>query len=278
MYKTVLVHVDASARSAARIEVASRLAQAHDACLIGAATAGITPVMVPVGGLDPGMPFVTYPYDDLRAQAGRALAAFEAQARQAGLDRFETCLAEEDPGSAISMAARYADVVVLSQSVRGETLPDLRADFPEYVLLNSARPLLVLPAAGVRRQPGQRVAVAWNGSNHAVRAIASAIDLLRSARQVDLVVFHGAASGAVHGPQPGAGMARYLARHGIGAKVVARDTERAPAHALLAYASDHDIDLIVMGAYGHARLREILLGGVTRTVLRESPVPLWMAH
>ncbi len=278
MYKTVLVHVDATARAAARIEVAARLAMAHEACLIGAATAGVAPVMVPVGGLDPGMPFVTYPYDDVRADAQRALAAFELQARQAGLEQSERRLAEEEPGIGISMAARYADVVVLSQSARGETLPQLRADFPEYVLLNSARPVLVLPAAGVRGQPGQRVAVAWNGSTDAVRAVTSAVALLRSAQRVDLVVFNASGSGAVHGPEPGADMALNLARHGVRVEVVVRETERDPGHALLAYASDNHIDLIVMGAYGHSRFREILLGGVTRTVLRESSVPLWMAH
>lgn len=85
MVKAVLVHVNGSARSAGRIEVAPRLAMAHDACLIGAASAGIAPVVLPVGGLDPGMPFVTYSCDEMRAQANSALPAFERQVRAEGM-------------------------------------------------------------------------------------------------------------------------------------------------------------------------------------------------
>jgi nucleotide-binding universal stress UspA family protein len=78
--------------------------------------------------------------------------------------------------------------------------------------------------------------------------------------------------------QPGADMALYLARHGVRVEVMAAEIDTGPGEALLSYAADVGVDLIVMGAYGHARLHEVILGGATRTVLRSSSLPLWMAH
>lgn len=280
MYKTVLVHVDGSARAAPRIEVACRLALLHDAHLIGTAPAGITPYLFPVSGLTPGMPAIAFPIAEMRAEADRALDAFEASVRQAGVSKFERRRVDEEAGIAVSMQARYADVVVISQSesAQGGHTGLLRADFPEYVLLNCARPVLVLPATARWRDIGQRVAVAWNGSADAVRAITSALPILRAAQQVYLVVFNAGTDGDLHGQEPGADMALYLARHGVRVEVQATETELDPGDALLCFAAENNLDLIVMGAYGHSRFREILLGGATRTVLRSSRLPLWMAH
>lgn len=278
MYKTILVHVDGTSHAAQRIDIASRLALLHDAHLVGTAPTGLSLYVFPVGGFEPGLPTVTFPIDELRSQADRALDAFETSVRQAGVDKFERRRIDEESGVGVSMQARYADVVVISQSVPGESLPRLRADFPEYVLLNCARPVLVVPAAGIQGPFGKRIAVAWNGSADAVRAITSAIPLMRAAEQVNLVVFNADTEGDIHGEVPGADMALYLARHGVRVEVTATDTDEGAGEALLAYAADNSIDLIVMGAYGHSRFREILLGGATRTVLRTSPLPIWMAH
>lgn len=278
MYKTILVHVDGTARAARRIDIASRLALLHDAHLVGTAPTGLSLYVFPVGGFEPGLPTVTFPIEELRSVADRALDAFETSVRQAGVDKFERRRIDEESGVGVSLQARYADVVVISQSEPGESLPHLRADFPEYVLLNCARPVLVVPAAGTQGPFGKRIAVAWNGSANAVRAITSAIPLMRTAEQVNLVVFNAEPEGGIHGEVPGADMALYLARHGVRVEVTATDTDDDAGEALLAYAADSSIDLIVMGAYGHSRFREILLGGATRTVLRASPLPLWMAH
>ncbi len=278
MYKTILVHVDGTARAAQRIDIASRLALLHDAHLVGTAPTGLSLFVFPVGGFEPGLPTVTFPIEQLRSEADRALDAFETSVRQAGIDKFERRRIDEDHALGVSMQARYADVVVISQSAPGETGPRLRTDFPEYVLLNCARPVLVVPAVGREGPFGKRIAVAWNGSPDAVRAITSAIPLMRAAEQVNLVIFNADTEGDIHGEVPGADMALYLARHGVRVEVTATATDEDAGEALLAYAADNRIDLIVMGAYGHSRFREILLGGATRTVLRTSPLPLWMAH
>lgn len=278
MYKTILVHVDNTARAAERIDVAARLAAAHEAHLVGSAMTGLAPYLLPVGGLDPMLPMTEFPIDQLRAGAERALDAFEARVRTTAVGSFERRRVDDEPGIGLSLQARYSDVVVIGQASGADAVPLLRSDFPEYVLLHCARPVLVVPARGSVGALGQHVTVGWNGSANALRAITSAIPLLRRARQVDLLVFNADPGGALHGQLPGADMALYLARHGIRVEVSARDSGDNPGEALLAHAARSGADLIVMGAYGHSRFREILLGGATRTALLGSPLPLWMAH
>lgn len=278
MYKTILVHVDGSARASQRIDIAARLAMLHEAHLVGTALTGLSPFMMPVGALEPGVPPIVFPVEALRADADRALDAFDALARRAGVHSFERRRVEEEAGIGVSMQARYCDLVVIGQNDPAAIAQRLRSDFPEYVLLNCARPVLVVPLAAIKDELGKRITVAWNGSNEAVRAITSAIPMLQRAEQVNVVVFNADREGNLHGEDPGADIGLYLARHGIRIDVTAVDGSPDVGAALLSKASDSGSDLIVMGAYGHSRMREFLLGGVTRTALRSAPIPLWMAH
>ncbi|MEO7494918.1 MAG: universal stress protein [Massilia sp.] len=278
MYKTILVHVDESSGSTQRIELAARLAGKFEAHLVGAAPSGVSAYLFPVAGIDAGVPPIVFPIEEWRADANRALDLFDKTANGAGVNSFERRLIDDEAGYAVSLHARYSDLVVISQVNPDEFLPRLRADFPEYVLLNCARPVLVLPHSGPLREIGERVTVAWNGSAEAVRAITSAIPLLKRAARVDLVVFRAADSADAHGEDPGADMALYLARHGVKVKVSAADAGADDGDALQSFAAEAGADLIVMGAYGHSRFREFLLGGMTRSALRSSPMALWMSH
>jgi nucleotide-binding universal stress UspA family protein len=278
MYKTILVHVDETARSACRIDVAVRLANLYDAHLVGAAVTGLAAYLLPQAGLDPGAPAIAFPIDELHAEADRALDLFDRQADAQGVRSFERRRIDDEAGTAISLHARYCDLVVISQCALDEFTPRLRTDFPEYVILNGARPVLVLPSKGVTGEIGKRVTVAWNGSSNAVHAITSAIPMLQQAQAVNLVVFDPAIDPDRHGDVPGADMALYLARHGIRVDATTAHAGGDAGEALLSFAADHGADLIVMGAYGHSRFSEILLGGASRTALLSSPIPLWMAH
>ena len=102
--------------------------------------------------------------------------------------------------------------------------------------------------------------------------------MLKRAGQVDLVVFGAGAPGDLHGEEPGADMALFLARHGIKVELSAFDKGEDDGQTLLSFATGKGADLIVMGAYGHSRFRELLLGGMSRTALDTSPLALWMAH
>ena len=278
MYKTILVHVDETARSAGRIDVAARLANVYDAHLVGAAVTGLAAYLLPQVGLDPGAPAIAFPIEELHAEADRALELFDRRANEQAVRSFERRRIDDEAGTGISLHARYCDLVVIGQCALDEFTPRLRTDFPEYVILNCARPVLVLPSKGVTGEIGKRVTVAWNGSRNAVHAITSAIPMLQRAQAVNLVVFDPAIDAQQHGDVPGADMALYLARHGIRVDVTSAHAGGDTGEALLSFGAEHGADLIVMGAYGHSRFSEILPGGASSTALLSSPIALWMAH
>lgn len=278
MYKTILIHVDGSARSAGRTAAGARLALLNDAHLIGAAMTGLQSYLLPVGDYEIGFEVLGMPLAQLRAEADAALAQFELSASAAGVASIERRCIDDEAGMGMSLQARYCDLAVISQNAPDEFQPRLRSDFPDYVVLNATCPVLVLPLAGAPSTLGQRVTVAWNGSAEAVRAITSAIALLQRAQQVDLVVFDPDLAGDLHGEEPGADIALWLARHGVRAEVSVRLADLPEGQSLLAFAQEKKSDLIVMGAYGHSRFREIMLGGMTRDLLAGSPISLWMSH
>ena len=278
VYKTILVHIDESKHSAQRSELAARLALVHDAHLVGAAFTGIQSDLLPKGDLGIGFEALGAAIAKLRADANGALDLFEAHARAAGVASIERRCIDEDAGVGICLQARYADLVVVSQTDPDAFLPRLRTDFPDYVVLNASRPVLVVPNGASPATVGQRITLAWNGSAEATRAVASALPLLQRAGQVDVVVFDADRGGAPHGEEPGADIALYLARQGVRVEVSTAAAGSDAAASLLSFAASKNADLIVMGAYGHARFREILLGGMTRGVLADSPIPLWMSH
>jgi nucleotide-binding universal stress UspA family protein len=167
--------------------------------------------------------------------------------------------------------------------VLGQADPDdpagSRNDLPEAVALATGRPVLVVPRIGALSRVGKTVMLCWNASRESARAAADALPVLRAADQVIVLVVDPEVSAEGHGPEPGADVAAWLARHGVNVTVqrdVAADTQ--VGEAILSRAADHDVDLIVMGLYGHSRLREMVLGGVSRTLLSSMTVPVLVSH
>jgi nucleotide-binding universal stress UspA family protein len=151
-------------------------------------------------------------------------------------------------------------------------------DFPQYVVINSGRPVLIVPYSGKFENIGNRVLIAWDASMAATRTVTNALPLLKRAQIVEVALFNPESQPQVHGALPGSDVAIYLARHGIKVEVLQRTTDADIGTALLALATELDSDLLVMGGYGHSRFREILLGGVTRTVLEAMTIPVLMSH
>ncbi|MFM7611939.1 MAG: universal stress protein, partial [Alphaproteobacteria bacterium] len=149
----------------------------------------------------------------------------------------------------------------------------------ERVLFDSGRPVLAIPFAGNFKSIGKRVLVGWNASREATRALHDALPLIAKAENTTVFLANPKRGLGAHGEEPGADIARHLARHGLKVEVtkaVAEDV--ADSALLLNHASDMGADLLVMGAYGHSRLREFILGGVTRSLLREMTVPVLLSH
>jgi nucleotide-binding universal stress UspA family protein len=154
------------------------------------------------------------------------------------------------------------------------------ADLPGQAAVMAGRPVLALPYAWERRPIGRRVIIGWDGERESARAVSDALPLLRRADHVQVVVV-----GSQHGPRdrhgdlPGADIAAHLARHGVPVEASSQGITEIPvADALLSAAADSDADLLVMGAYGRSRFREMVLGGTTRRILGEMTLPVLMAH
>ncbi|MES2077403.1 MAG: universal stress protein [Pseudomonadota bacterium] len=277
-YRTILVHVDPSKRTPERVALAAQLAMTEDAHLVGAAMTGLTQFIYQCGAVDPSAGFVAPDLSFLNECADLALAGFRAQVERLGVRSWEARRLDEDAEAGLALQARYADLVLLGQPEEGEAGPGIVATLPEYVLLNSMRPVLVLPRVGHFERVDRHALLAWDGSLEATRALTAAIPLLRRAALVTLAVFHPSAHNSVHGEVPGADIALYLARHGVKVEVSERPAADDIGEAILSLAAELDADLIVMGGYGHARLREMVLGGATSTVLRAMTVPVLMAH
>ncbi len=273
--KDLLVHVDHSDRAGVRIDFACALADRHDAHVAGLYVK--TPTNVPAYVMAQ-IPAEAREVHDRSVDelAEKAHALFEERARAAGrYDRAEWRVAKGMADTAISLMARYADLTILGQSDPEESTWDGTVS-PDELLLSCGRAILLVPFSYKVNGVGDRVLVAWNGSREASRAVSDAMPILEAARQVTVLCIN---PGPELGDEPGADITRHLAMHGVAAEAAhlhAKDLD--PGEVLLSRAADLSADLIVMGGYGRPRLRELVLGGVTRTILKEMTVPVLMAH
>ncbi len=271
--KTIVVHIDATQRCGERIKLAAQLAIEYEAHLIGVAPTGWSPLAFLPGAMDPMPPMTAVDSGPARTACEAALAAFAGQAGSLGVASVETRLVEEEAGLALATHGRCSDLIIVGQTRGVDAGSVARPDFPEWVMLNGPAPVLVVPARGEFATVGTRVAVAWNGSAEARRAIGSALPVLRKADKVYLLMFN--ADGDI---VDGTDMGVYLVRHGVNVELDT-DTRGVDAgRALIGASADCGADLLVMGAYGRSRMREMLMGGASRTVLEAMQIPVWMAH
>ena len=277
-FKTLLVHVDMSKQAAKRIELAAQLAISHDAHLIGAAMTGISRIVFQDNPIRPPDPVLLHHVEALRDHARQALQHFEDSAHRMGVTSVESRLVDDEPSAGMGLQTRYTDLSVIGQFDPDDPIPGLMSDFPASVLMQSAHPVLIVPFANQGIKPFSRAMIAWDASMAASRAVSGALPLLRTASVVDVVVFNASAQDEAHGEVPGGDLALYLARQGVSVNVISRRTDIDIGNALLSLCADQDSDLLVMGGYGHTRFREILLGGVTRTVLESMTLPVLMTH
>jgi nucleotide-binding universal stress UspA family protein len=274
-YKTILVHVDAGKRCPMRMDLAIQLARKHDAHLVGLHS--LAPFEPPGYVMAEMGPAIIDAQRQIAAkELARAEAEFTRRVSAAGLAKVEWRSAADDPVEAVTLHARYADLVVIGQSDPSEDAR-LPLDFPERVVLGGGRPVLILPSAGSFTAVGKRILVAWNGSPEATRAVTDAIPLLQQADNVHIMAINPREEERAH--VPGADIGLYLARHGVRVEIKTdQGAEIDVGNELLSRAADLDADLIVMGGYGHSRLKEWVLGGATRTILESMTAPVLMSH
>ncbi|EEE46184.1 universal stress protein [Roseibium alexandrii] len=249
----------------------------HDAHVTGLAVS-FEPVV-------PAFAAAPMPVDYLQAAHDQAIAAakdaknqFDEFARLAGVKN-ESRLAEILTGGPLDNVlahCRPTDLVVIGQSNPDKPEP-MRELLIETILFESGVPVLLVPYIGSKSFEPKNVLVGWDGSSTATRAILSAIPVLEKADKVTVLVIEKKANSQAG--QPGAEVANYLARHNMNVTIdVVSNPQTGVADTVLNYVTDNSNDLVVMGGYGHSRMREFLFGGATREILEAMTVPVLMAH
>lgn len=278
-YRSLLVHLDHDRHCAARTQAAIGLARRMDCHLVGVAPTGLidfptAPEAAAVLG-----DFAARAWDALREQTERLADAFRDACHAAGVRSCEAVIDEADKAQSLIRHAHCSDLSVLSQA--DPSAPDFRAAQAcvEQVVLYSARPTLIVPYIDRVASIGTQALVAWDDSREAARAVADALPLLRLAQRVQVVhwIYTGGAD------EPGArprldALCQWLTWQGVTAEAHHETAGPGIAETMLSRASDFGADLIVMGAYGHARWAERVLGGATRGLLASMTVPVLMSH
>ena len=278
-YKDLLVHLDDTRCFRKRIDAAVRLAARH-----GAHLTGVYPIVE--------IPLLNYIREHIPREV-RAMMEAEAQrlaetvlkgfreAAERGGGAYETRTdhaLDTTLASVLSMHARYADLVVMGQMNPDEP-PDVGRHLPEEVVLSSGRPALIVPYDWAPGTLGERVLIAWDASREAARAVSDAMPILEQAESVLVASINPKSTPLGHGQVPGADIALHLARHAVEVEVQSVESDRMEiGDALLSFATDRARDLLVMGAYAHSRMRELVLGGATREILKSMTLPVLMAH
>jgi nucleotide-binding universal stress UspA family protein len=282
-FKDILVALDTARAARGCAELAAALAERFSAHLIGLHTS--LPVEAPgqrgyFDYFDRSLldPLYREYRRKIEAEGEATRQLFEEIAARHGLSA-EWRKSAGYPSETTALHGRYVDLIVLGQPDPEDTQAMLIRPLPQEVALAVGRPILVIPYAGSWEEIGRRVLVGWDGSREATRAINDAMPLMARAESVTILAVDPVDGPAGHGEVPGADIALHLARHGIVATVEATVSDGIGAgNVLLSRASDLGADLLVMGAYAHSRVRELLLGGATRTVLESMTLPVLMAH
>ena len=277
-YKSIVVHVDTSAQGRARVAVAMDLAKQF-----GAHLSAVYSVFEP----DPQTFYVmagTAQYfavheEERAVQAAAVKRNFDAELERMGIegDWIETGTFE---GTPVSRYGRCADLIVVGQVNPDDPDTYIGEHFVEDLIMSSGRPVLMIPYTDSLNTIGGEVMIAWDGSREASRAVADSMPFLKKAKHTSVVTLDQAAVSPFSDRIPGIDIAATIRRHDVNVDVCA--VEGVPhariGEALLSQASDLNAGLLVMGAYGHARWKEMVLGGATRTLLASATLPVLFSH
>ncbi|MBN9370484.1 universal stress protein [Hydrogenophaga sp. YM1] len=273
--KQILVHMDADERSLERLRIARQLAHAHGAVLDALYAASLVPLAMPYPEL--GENAASLLQRELQ-RCAQARAAFERDMRRPDGTATWSELTVFPLIEGFAEQALFADLLVLGQHDPGrQHAPDVPPDFVEGVLAASGRPALVVPYTGQFEALPRCIAIAWKPGREAMRAVIAALPLLQRAERVHVLGWGAEPGPLVQGPR--LDLRGWLRLHGVSVQWHREDQEPADlGEVLLSRVCDLSADLLVMGCYGHARVREWVLGGVSRTVLGSMTLPVLMSH
>lgn len=276
-YRNLLVLLEADSIAHAHVHYAIRMAARFECHLTGVAPCGRVelPAMPLVA---PAAQLAALLSEQMQQRAAETAHRFRAACRNEGFQDAEALVESADVRQSLLRHAHCNDVTVLGQ-------PDPEVEghreaigLVEQAILQSGRPTLVVPYAGRFETVGTDVLVAWDDSREATRAVTDALPLLRRAERVRVLAWDEDGGGEQHLRQRLSALSGWLERHGVAAQVGVEPKTIGIAESMLSRAADFGSDLIVMGAYGHARWAERVLGGATRGLLQSMTVPVLMSH
>jgi len=278
-YRTILVSLNDVARAGTLINVAGQLARKHDAHVVGHYVIPAVTVYPEVG-----MALVPSVFEGYQAyfksKIGEVKDMFETRMRLDGFRGEWRVVESAYPEIASSLIdhARTADLVLISQ-IGPDTQSNIEIDLVARVLMESGRPILVIPQKWQGSVLAQTVVSGFNGTKESARSIFDAVPLMKEAREVRLVWVDPYKQRLESGEVPGAEAAAALSRHGINVIAEPMLTDgRNGGEALLMRAHDLGAGLVTMGAYAHSRMQQYIFGGATKHVLEHMTVPVLMTH
>jgi nucleotide-binding universal stress UspA family protein len=274
-YRDILLYVGSNTATSTLIENAVNFAGEQNAHLTGLCV--VDPPTIP-GYVESDLPdeiLESYRQSNLE-HARRVEADFSDACETRGLKWAWRCV-EGEPATVVLLNGRCVDLLVLAGGAR--RTPTNSSEIADRVVLECGRPVLGVPAGPMAKGAGSQIVIAWDGRREAVRAVHDALSLLCAAEWVKVVSVSPGGDAAGRGEIPAGDICRHLARHGVKAEAHIVDVRgRGIGETLLDWSADANANMIVMGAYGHSRWRELLLGGVTAHVLHEAQIPVLMSH
>jgi nucleotide-binding universal stress UspA family protein len=270
--KSILLHLDGSARTVERIKLARQLAETFDAEVTGQPCT-LSALMRYPFAVEAAAEAVAIMQEIDRDARDRMHATFLAHG--AGSQRLHWAEPESDGPWGFARRALYTDLMVLGQRDRNDPMDgELPGDFLPSVLVQSGRPALVLPYAGPVGSIGRNVLVAWKETRESARAVTAALPWLCKAARVHVVAYGEGAEASLQRLQD------YLRMQGVQNITLhpGGDKEDDIGNKLLSFAADLSSDLLVMGCYGHSRAREWVMGGATLSILQWMTLPVLMSH
>ena len=277
-YKTILTYLSSAERAGALIDVSLAIARRQEAHLIGLHVVPQVPVYGAVAAQIP-QEVIDRQRDVMREDAEVMQKVFEDAVKGSGVQTEWRCEEAQygDLAQDIIDQALCVDLVVASQETTDWF--EGRGELPARIVMGSGRPVLLLPNAGKFNGIGERVVVAWNQSRESARAAFDAMPLMKDAKSVRVLAVNPSNGQGHNAFSPSEDLALCLSRHGIQTEAASTVTsELSVGDELLSRLADYGSDLLVMGCYGHSRLRETIFGGATRHILKHMTVPVLMSH
>jgi nucleotide-binding universal stress UspA family protein len=273
-YKNIAVCLDASESAMLRLQFALEFALHHDANLLGVHLTP-PPMIMP----DPYTSWALQMQEIEESEEKKqelAIQRFRESADRAGV-KFNCVHYRSDAVAKIIAHTRLSDITVIGQHPSKELGLGFVNNFAKTLILKIGRPVLVLPTMSKMSSDIRSIVVAWDGGREATRAIVDAMPFLQKAKKVHLLSIKEKSDKDYE--LPGIDIASYLAKHGVTVDVEISDTtETSASDLLLLRAARNEADLLVMGAYGHHRITELILGGMTHDILKKANLPVLMSY